>query len=399
MNVLTATLGTVGLPLAGEQQVGSLGYEAAYSDDSRADLPRATRVLMAPVRTLALQLVLGEDGDTTADVAATVSDINAALAVANTLVLDCDDGTSAEFNTFPSPPLPADWTYLLRHSATLKVPCEVRVEPYALGDTATAGPTATDLPAAVDLSAMLGEYPTPLTVDVDSGAGADVHSCWLGVSPDPDFTDWLVEAESADLTGWDGDTVQSNAYPTGGANNCVAITFGGSEDEATYDTVGFPEGSYLLLARCKCGSGATLTMRTEWTEAVTSTRTEWHWLPVGEVAMPTRRTRGSGTAPLSIYAACTVANSYIDRLVFLPLSWGFGAYHDADTDTAAAGKVHFEWEHTYVDDVVDYANVQGGGLKALGGQLIVVAEAAAPAAALYTANLTWSYRPRRNWLG
>jgi hypothetical protein len=108
---------------------------------------------------------------------------------------------------------------------------------------------------------------------------------------------------------------------------------------------------------------------------------------------------GSATAPITISAKCTTADSWVDRLAFVPLSWGFAAYHDTADDTDDVGAVRFEWEHTYADDIVDYANVQGGGLKALGGQLILVSDAAAPAAAVHTCSVTYLYRPRRNWLG
>lgn len=92
---------------------------------------------------------------------------------------------------------------------------------------------------------------------------------------------------------------------------------------------------------------------------------------------------------------------YVDGYggAFLPLRWGWASYHDVDAPTDEINSLRVEWEDVYVDDVVEFDNVLGGGLRASGGNLIVVAEDKTGDTLGLSVDISAVYRPRRNWLG
>jgi hypothetical protein len=270
---------------------------------------------------------------------------------------------------------------------------QVRVQPYAYGATQEVNKTACATPTSVDLSGMVGEYPAPLTVTVEKADGQpDMHSVWLALCADETWDGFVVEA--INVAGWD-----DHVADAGLGVNVVRFAAAAPADVGTVDVTDFPPSSYLVLARVKVTAGGTLVIAHEYGDNVTETLNHWQWVSLGEVVLPTRKTRGAGATTLSISADATTQAAYCHRLAFLPLRWGFCRYHDEDNPAADITTLRAEWEDIFVDDVVDYACILGGGLKCLGGQLIVLTEEAAGTAVQHVADIQVTYNPRRNWLG
>ncbi len=387
---VTATLGAIDVPLSPEEaDYASLEWVAILRPGGRGDVPLVTRQQYPGERVLPLPICRQpDDGDDAADVDAWLSSVNKALAVTNTLVIETEDGTSATFITYPSDPLPPPSGPLYTQGMTYRATAPVRVQPFALGDEATISDESVTCPGALDLSTIDTEYPARLTVTIAPATGSDpLHGVWAGLSPDASWTGYLVEAEG-NVTGW------SLATTDGGRDVCYFNT--GGAVSGTVDVTDFPSGAYLLLAECRCSTDAHLDLSTPYGDEAGTDTTHYHWLPVGEVVLPTKKTRGSGAATLTVTAEATTDTVYVSRLAFLPLRWGFVSYHDADGPTDAIASLRAEYEDVYVDDVVEYDNVLGGGLRASGGQLIVIAEDAAGTDD-YAASVSVVYRPRRNW--
>lgn len=391
---ITATLNAITIPLA-PFAAESLAWMTSLYASGRGDVPRMGRYVAPGERVLPLPVVKkAAAGDTTATLDAWISTVNAALALPGVLVLTSSDGTSATFNTFPSDPLPPRATPMFAFGTEYLATVEIRVEPFATKAVATITSADLETPGSVDLSAMTGEYPAPLTVSVDPGAStaADMHSVYLALCEDASWTGFMVEATA--VTGWDDEVADA-----GLGVNVVRFAAGAAVDPGTVETAAFPPSAYLVLARVLATAGGTITLDTGYTDPVTSVETHWEWLPVGEIVLPTRRVRGAATCLLTINGSAAAQACYVHRLAFLPLRWGFVSYHDAATDTADITTLRAEWEDIFVDDVVDFANILGGGLKCLGGQLIVLTEEAAGTALHHHADVSVSYKPRRNWLG
>lgn len=403
--ILTATLGAIELPLAAEQDIPSLAWSAKDSAGGRTDVPRMGRLVAPEIRTLPLDLIRETDEDEdSADLRAWVSSVNAALSVPNVLVLTTSEGEVGSFNTRPSDPLPTRINWLLRGGGIYRGTAEIRVEPYALGNTDTAG-SADDLetPGSVDLSGMDGEYPTPLNVTVTDGASTpgQQHSIHLALCPDKDWRGYLVEATA--VAGWDDEVADSGTADIGAT--VVRFAAGAGSDSGLVDVTGFPRGAYLVLAHVKVAATGTLTLEVPLGDEGPVTREPeggavyWDWLPIGQVVLPSAKTRGAATASLEVTGSSATAPSYCHRLCFLPLNWGYVAYHDTADPLDSIISLRAEWEDIYVDDVVDFENVIGGGLKCLGGQLIVLVEEAEGTSAHRHCDVNATYRPRRNWLG
>ena len=394
--ILSALIGSVPIPLVAGQQFPSLEWKASYRAGGRSDVPRYTRQLAPPERILPLGVLMkAAAGEDTGHLDTAISLINAQLAVRNTLVLTNDEGSSATFATFPSNPLPPNLDARYSGAKQYAGTVEIVVEPYAYGaeDTISSADLAT--PGSVDLSAMEGEYPAPLTVTVDPGAStaAEMHGVWTALCPDGDWTGYLVEATA--VTGWD-DEIGDGTLGV----NVVRFAFGDAADTGTVDVTDFPASAYLVLARIMVATTGSLSLDTPYTEpVVTPAITHYNWISLGEIVLPTQKSRGAATVTLSITGDASTANGYCQRLCFLPLRWGFLSYHDAATPADEIAALRAEWEDIYSDDVVDYEHVLGGGLKALGGQLIVLTEEAAGTAAHHHADVAVAYSPRRNWLG
>lgn len=389
--ILTATLGAIELPLASVQNIPPLVWQTTFVPGGRGDVPRAGRIIAPDVRTIPLALVI--DGDDTGDLDAAVSEINAELAGETTLALENDEGQMAYFLTYPSDPLPVPLDNLYRHGKAYRETMQVRVQPYAYGASDTISEADLETPGSVDLSGMTGEYPAALTVEVGPGtAMADMHSIWLALCADESWAGFVVEA--TDVTGWDDEVADA-----GLGVNVVRFAAADPADAGTVDVSDFPQSSYLVLARVMVTPGGSLVISHEYGNNLTETLDHYQWVSLGEVVLPTRKTRGAGTTTLTITADATTQAAYCHRLAFLPLRWGFCRYHDEDSSSADITTLRVEWEDIYVDDVVDYENILGGGLKCLGGQLIVLTEEAAGTAPQHSVDVDVTYGPRRNWLG
>ena len=288
--------------------------------------------------------------------------------------------------------MPVPVNDLYRHGLTYRETMQVRVQPYAYGAEEELTETAWGTPASIDLSDMDGEYPAALTVTVDpADAQPDMHSVWLALCADETWDGFVVEAIAVD--GWDDEVAD-----VGLGVNVVRFAAADPADVGTADVTDFPSSSYLVLARVMVTAGGSLVISHEFGNDATETLDHYQWVSLGEVVLPTRKTRGAGTTTLSLTGNATTQAAYCHRLAFLPLRWGFCRYHDEDTPAADITTLRVEWEDVYVDDVVDYENILGGGLKCLGGQLIVLTEEAAGTAPQHAADVEVTYNPRRNWL-
>jgi hypothetical protein len=390
---ITATFNATTLPLA-PFNAESLAWMTSQYAGGRGDVPRMGRYVAPGERVLSLPIVkkpaAGED---TADLDAWITTVNAQLALPGVLVLTSSDGSSATFVTFPSDPLPPRADDMFAFGGEYIATLELRVEPFATKAAGTITEADLETPGSVDLSAMTGEYPTPTTVSVDPGASTavDMHSVYLALCADAAWTGFVVEATS--VAGWDDEVADG-----GLGVNVVRFADGAGADSGTVPVTDFPPSAYLVLARVKVAAG-TLTLDSAYTDPVTSVETHWEWLPVGEVVLPTQRVRGAATCTLALTGSAVGGAGYCHRLAFLPLRWGFLSYHNAGTPAADITTLRAEWEDVYVDDVVDFENILGGGLKCLGGQLIVLTEEAAGTALHHHADVSVAYEPRRNWLG
>jgi len=392
--ILTATLGSIELPLASVQNIPPLVWQTTFVPGGRGDVPRAGRIIAPDVRTIPLDIIVeAESDEDTGDLDAFISAVNLALSTQNTLVLENDEGETAAFYTYPSDPLPVPVNDLYRHGLTYRETMQVRVQPYAYGALDTISEADLETPGSVDLSGMTGEYPAALTVEVGPGtAMADMHSIWLALCADESWAGYVVEATA--VTGWDDEVADAEL-----GVNVVRFAAADPADTGTVDVSDFPGSSYLVLARVKVTAGGSLVISHEYGNDVTETLDHYQWVSLGEVVLPTRKVRGAGTTTLSLTADATTQAAYCHRLAFLPLRWGFCRYHDEDSSSADISALRVEWEDIYVDDVVDYENILGGGLKCLGGQLIVLTEEAAGTALHQHADVDVTYNPRRNWLG
>jgi hypothetical protein len=395
--ILSAVLGSEQLPdwAVDDLELESLIWEAGLVANSRGDVPRMGRYQSPSERIIPWPVIRPcETGEDQGDIDAWVEGINAELAKPNVLVITSTTGTSATFLTFPSRPLPPRTDMRYRFAGIYWATAEITVEPYALGATATITSADLETPGSVDLSAMTGTYPAPLTVSVDPGAttAAEMHSVYLALCPDAAWTGYLVEATA--VTGWEDEVADA-----GLGVNVVRFASGAGDDAGTVDVSAFPASAYLVLARVKVDAGGTLTASTEFTDDVTCVETHWEWLPLGEVALPTKRVRGSATCSLTLTGSAATAAGYCHRLCFLPLRWGFVSYHHLTSASDSISALRAEWEDVYVEDVVDFEHILGGGLKCKGGQLIVLTEEATGDALHHHADVAVSYRPRRNWLG
>lgn len=389
--ILSATLGNIELPLASVQNIPPLVWASTFVPGGRGDVPRQGRIIAPDVRTIPLDIIM--EGEDTGDLDAAVSAINRELSKQNTLTLENDEGGLATFYTYPSDPLPAPITDLYRHATTYRETMQVRVGPYAYGALDTIEASDLETPGSVDLSGMLGEYPAAPAIEVTPGAGmADMHNVFLALCADPEWSGYLVEATA--VSGWDDHVADATL-----GVNVARFAAADPADTGTVDVSGFPPSSYLVLARVKVDSGGTLVISHESGNDVTETLDHYQWVSLGEVVLPSRKTRGAGVTTLSFTADATTEAAYCQRLVFLPLRWGFCRYHDEGTPSADIASLRVEWEDIFVEDAVDYEHILGGGLKCLGGQLIVLTEEAAGTAPHHHANVDVTYNPRRNWLG
>lgn len=390
--IISAVLGATELPLAADQQLPSLSWRGEYRAGGRADMPRFSRQLPPDNRILPLELVKeAADGEDTRDLDLWIEQVNGELAVQNTLVIESDDGSVASFNTQPSDPLPPAAGPLFRFGLTYRGTAQIEVEPFALGATATISSPDLESPGSVSLATLETVYPTPLTVTVAPTAGQpDFHALYLALAQEA--FPWVVEA--TDVSGWDDEVADATL-----GVNVVRFAAGGSYDLGYVDTAGFPASAYLVLARVKADGGGTIYLDSTYKSdpEVTDDASSWHWLPMGEVALPTRRVRGAAQALLDVQGRAVTGACYVQRLAFLPLRWGFLSFHP-EVGGVTAASLRAEWEDVYVDDVVDFESIMGGGLRATGGYLLVLAEEAAGDLAYYHADVTVQYRPRRNWM-
>lgn len=397
--ILTATLGAIELPLAPEQEFTSLEWSAVLHSGGRADTPRLTRQQMPDVRTIPLMIRRQPtDEDTTATVDTWVSTVNRALSIENTLVLENDDGTQAIFATFPSDPIPPPGNALYVQSQTYEGLASIRVSPFGLDDEVPIADEGFATPGALDLSSIDTEYPTRLTVTAipTSGVADPIHGIWMALHPDETWTGYIMEAIA--VTGWD-DAVADGTLGV----NVVRFAAGAGSDAGTIDVTDFVESAYLVMGRFMVVNGGTLTITPtplpDSGALVTTGQTHYEWLPIGEIVLPTKRVRGTATNLLTLTGSAVTQAAYCHRLAFLPLRWGWVSYHDVDGPTDEISALRVEWEDVYVDDVVEFDNVLGGGLRATGGQLIVIAEDNDGDTLGLSVDLSAVYRPRRNWLG
>ena len=259
------------------------------------------------------------------------------------------------------------------------------------------GPEAGSAPDSLDCSAMLGNYRAPLSVEY-AATPTDVHSLYLAMDPNS-FDAYL--SDCVDLTWGAGETDTADADArTGNAAYIASVT----PVTAPIETSAYPEGPYLILARVKVLGGETGYLTTDKTvDVISFTRATWHTVELGRCYLPTRKVRAGGAAPLvvSAYGSSAAGGKQVcvDWVYALPVGEGMFAWHPASAteDATTVGRDAADGI-TYVDDVADEQHVTGTSLMALGGTLLVVAEAAAGTDPDHDGTVTVTYEPRFGWM-
>jgi hypothetical protein len=257
-------------------------------------------------------------------------------------------------------------------------------------------------PSLFSLSVQTGQARTPVDLLLDAGT-VTVAGCYIGHTEDETLVieDFLAHAVS-DLT-WTltGGGAASGAayaetagYPNGAGNNIVWATNHATGDTASITTTDLPAGAYLVLANCKyitAAAGVEIKHQFgEWTPVTTSAL---RLLPLGVVSLPVRAGRGSFVDTLEVSIRGNNTNyAAVNYFVLLPVTGGLTGY------VLPSGHVHtLRWEDgtLYAADAVDLEHVFGSSrpLRALGGQLLVLAENAT-AAPTVPLNVTASATPR-----
>jgi len=256
---------------------------------------------------------------------------------------------------------------------------------------------AVTAPSSLDLSAMTGNYKSPLNIEY-AATPTDVHSLYLAMDP-TSLNAYLSDGK--DLTWGAGETDTADAAArTGSAAYVRSLT----PVAASIETSTYPEGPYLILARVKVKNGKTGYVTTDKTvDVISFTRATFHIVELGRCYLPSRKVRGGGSAPLVVSAYGSSASAgdecCVDWVYPLPIGNGVFSYHP-DTATVDATSIGRDADSgiTYVDNVANEQDVEGGTLMALGGTLLIVAESAAGTDPTHAANVTVTYEPRFGWM-
>lgn len=254
------------------------------------------------------------------------------------------------------------------------------------------------------LSDSIGYYvkdPSGATLKLSAtsgGAAVNITSSGTTVTLYPGVPLWV---DAKNLTWSSGTSTADAAARVDNAmkfNSATAAT-------AAWETKDLPAGPYLLLARVKAANASYAgTITTDFTTAdVSIARASWHIVELGRCWLPTRQVRGTATASLTISVAAKDGTSghesWCDGLGAVPLGNGMWCRHPS-TATEDVTKVSRDPDLgiTYVDDIANEQDSNGGTLAALRGGLFIVSENAEGDERTHPVKVTVTATPREGWL-
>lgn len=172
---------------------------------------------------------------------------------------------------------------------------------------------------------------------------------------------------------WAAKAVERPYCTPDGELNSTLVEPGDSELAKAVHTEDFPPGVYRVLARVFGPVDISHDFCEPTYHGVDSKPI---WSDLGDVVLPVAKVTGGEHADLTFLASYHdggAGDGWIDRLAFVPVSWGFFAYHPTSA-AAYANSIRAGWDAPYIDDRVNWESVEGGSLKAREGVLMVVAE-------------------------
>ncbi len=404
----SATLGGTALTILTDPEPGfaNLVRDLVVAMGARGDLPRYVGPNPPTSRTIPLRVNLtAADGSKDGAIAA-VSAINIILSGPTQLVVQPGGASnSITFNVFGgSAALIANGALFEGASVAL---CDLALvcEPYAYGPLTTLYTAqALTTPGYLDLTAMVGEYPAPLMITLQSTT-TELHSCYVGLLAAAAWSGFLVEAESLTWTGGTaaaGSTTHAHGPASRKNTNTVAAI-------APIDVTAFPAGAYMVLVRAMMENAADSGTITIGRDAAIAEQygstvtvpgvTTWAFYEAGVVVLPNRTVRASATSSLYVSMASSSAVAghavELDYVCFVPLSLGNLIWHHA-VAASHCNRLYLDGTGAlYVEDAVNPQYATGSSpLKARTGRLVIAAEDPSGATAGQTMNVTVAYYPR-----
>lgn len=382
-------LGSVEFTMMPGGDFGQVVQQLEFGSTARGDVPRLAVVRMDTPRTFTFPALI--NASTKDEAIAIVRAVNRALSVTNTLTVHTKNATeTVAFRTYPSGSCKQLPTQEWESGNWQQVSITLTIEPYAYGDEVTIV-NAMTAPGVIDLSDTEGEYPAPLTIDVDAGA-EKLHSLYVAWNEHPEWDGWItpagLDAGEQDALGnygltWTNmaaKTSDSTAY-SGYYKRTNATT---SRAYATLETKNVPPGDYVVLMRAKMTGNASATLdiaqQTRWTATVPANTTVWRYYEVGDLSLPYSLVRGTGTAGMQIGVTSSSASYHccVDQVVLLPYRSGWQSWHPPvayDSASYYYTDVYLASDGTvYLDDVCHLEHVMGAPIRSLTGELIVLCD-------------------------
>ena len=285
-------------------------------------------------------------------------------------------------------------------------------EPFWCGSAQSYAPAAQLFPSIFDCGTILGDYPTPLTLEFAFAGSVHMQSIWCGrLAPGSTLidTDLLIEGEGGT---WYGETSSDVAMTNGHDSTLPSYTARykiGTGYATKYGVdQSFNPGTYLPLVRAAMENSAdTGVVGFNYgfgfgqTQAVAfgPSGTTLQIKELGQVRLPNQIARGAqqSTLRMAFNSSSAVANhgTYYDYLGLLPTSWGWfrvlqpiGAGNDL-TSFRVQGDGSVFW-----NDVGTLTYFAGGPIEAVGPTKLAVFTEAATLVAKHTGACTVTYIPR-----
>ena len=402
MTDFSLTIGPVTMTLMEGADFGQVLQALDFGSTARADVPRLASVRSDMPR--AFKFTAYIEADTKDEAIATVSALNRALSVSNTMVVQTKDAAaSVSFRTFPSGSARqagAEGSWELSNWQFVDV--ALTVEPYAYGDEIV-DPHTIAAPTTINLDTMGGDYTAPLAIEAEIiDSGDKLHSLYFALNEHPEWDGWIVAASDLTWTNMSAAVVDATAY--GGYHK---YTTGTDRAVANVDTKDVPPGDYLVLMRAKMGGASTAALdiaaATRWTETVPATGTTWRYYEVGDLSLPYSLVRGgvSSNMPIGITSSSGTNHCYIDQVVLLPYRSGYCSWHGGtDSSSYWYEDVYFDDDGAvYLDNVCHLENATGAPIHSLAGELIVLTDEKDGDTASTNLTVTLTQTPRYSLYG
>lgn len=355
----------------------------------RTGVPRVMSVNRNKTRTLSGTLkVLGSDMD---DAIAQVAAIRRLVTQGTTLTLQSRDGSTAvTVNVLAGSDVNDNFdSYILGAVAAgveVMAPFSFVCEPYTYSAEQTViNAAAITAPCIVDTSDVVGDYPTPLYVQLN---GASMHAVYVFVVRDPaaDIDTFLREAEA--LT-WAGGTASSVSNPGVSHDDYhEQNTAVDTPSEAEVDDSGLTTGTHLLLDRLymlpssinvhyvEGPNGEVIDNQTIYADDGSG----WQLRQFGRAHLPSRNVLSGGDTHhvLGMYPRLVgYPYAVLDYHCMCPIDVGWAYYHPAVGSTVCTDLV-FDYDGTVYAEYEDAgADGHPGGLYAQpGDRLLIVAHGA-----------------------